>query len=320
MTAATAGDLFDGVFECAHCGLEATARVFASSSGVARGDDVAAEQHATEAAMGSANALAARTLQFVHCPECGQTDPTGRGYRVQASLGAIVLGAVGGLLFYVYAAMRAMTLEHRSSTGDRRWRVSRARFRGSAVLRMTDRIPRKTQPRSGLPHLTRVKPNGLLPVLLFALGGFLALGATGEIVIALDPALLPAEALEIPFMADHQTSWALRGWMLGSNLVNLACAVTLVRSARALRRAEARGWRLLRVATGALAGTALVGIAVCLPHLLPLPAGPIGEPSELMLVSVVAAGLGVATMSLVLFGVAHRAVRRQRASGGGTLG
>ena len=158
-----------------------------------------------------------------------------------------------------------------------------------------------------------MKINGLLAILVVALGGFLAVGATGEIAIAVDPALLPAEALEIPFIADHQTSLALRGWLLGSNLVNLGCAVTLVRSALALRRGETRGWRLLRVATGALAGIALIGIVICLPHLLPLPAGPSGEASEMMLVSVVAAGLGVATMSLVLFGLAHRAVRRQLA-------
>jgi hypothetical protein len=146
---------------------------------------------------------------------------------------------------------------------------------------------------------------------LFVLGGFLGLGATGEIVVALDPGLLPREATEIPFIAAHQTSWALRTWMLGSNAVNLVCAVTLVRSALAIRRRPARGWRQLRVATGTLGGIALVGVLVCLPYLLPLPAGPMGEPSRFMLVSVVGAGGGLATLCLVLFGFAHRAVRHQ---------
>lgn len=108
MTSATAGDLFDDVFECVGCSFEATARVFATSSGVARGVDVAAAHHASELAMEGANALAARTLQFVHCPACGQTDPTGRSYRVQVTLGAVLLGAVGGLLSYAYAAMQAV--------------------------------------------------------------------------------------------------------------------------------------------------------------------------------------------------------------------
>ena len=143
---------------------------------------------------------------------------------------------------------------------------------------------------------------------LLALGGFLGLGATGEIVIALDPGLLPPEATEIPFIAAHQTSWALRTWVLGSNAVNLVCAVTLVRSALAIRRGHARGWRQLRVASAALAGIALVGVLVCLPYLLPLPAGPIGGSSRFMLVSVVCAGGGLATLCLVLFRFARRSV------------
>jgi hypothetical protein len=146
---------------------------------------------------------------------------------------------------------------------------------------------------------------------LFALGGFLGLGSTGEIVIALDPGLLPPETTAIPFMAAHQSSWALRAWMLVSNATNLVCAVTLARAALAIRRGQARGWRQFRVATGTLAGIALVGVPVCLPYLLPLPAGPLGGPSRFMLVSVVAAGVGLATLCLVLFRFAHRAVGRQ---------
>jgi hypothetical protein len=154
-----------------------------------------------------------------------------------------------------------------------------------------------------------VRINRLLSMFLFALGGFLGLGATGEIVVALDPGLLPSEATQIPFMAAHQTSWALRTWMLGSNATNLICAVTLMRSALAIRRGHAGGWRQLRVATGTLGGIALVGVLVCLPFLLPLPTGPMSGPSRFMLVSVVGAGAGLATLCLVLFRFAHRAVR-----------
>jgi len=130
-------------------------------------------------------------------------------------------------------------------------------------------------------------------------------------VVALDPSLLPPEATEIPFMAAHQTSWALRTWVLGSNAANLISAVTLARSLLAIRRGHARGWRQLRAATGTLAGIALVGVLVCLPYLLPLPAGPMGEASRFMLASVVCAGAGLATLCLLLFRFAHRAVRRQ---------
>jgi hypothetical protein len=153
--------------------------------------------------------------------------------------------------------------------------------------------------------------NRLLSMFVFALAGFLGLGATGEIVAALDPGLLPPRATEIPLIAAHQTSSALRTWVLGSNAVNLICAVTLVRSALAIRRGRARGWRLLRVATGTLASVAVVGVLVCLPYLLPLPAGPMAGPSRFMLVSVVGASAGLATLCLVLFRLAHRAVRLQ---------
>ncbi|MBA2541062.1 MAG: hypothetical protein H0V17_15590 [Deltaproteobacteria bacterium] len=145
---------------------------------------------------------------------------------------------------------------------------------------------------------------------LFGLGGFLGLGATGEIVLALNPGLLPHEATEIPFMAAHQTSWVLRTWVLGSNVANLVCAVMLVRSAIAIRRGQARGWRLLRLATGTLGIVALVGVLVCLPYLLPLPIGPAGEASRFMLVSVVCAAAGLATLCLVLFRFAQRAAHR----------
>ena len=147
---------------------------------------------------------------------------------------------------------------------------------------------------------------------LFVLGGFLCLGATGEIVVALDPGLLPREATEIPFMAAHQSSWVLRAWMLASNATNLIAAVTLARSALAIRRGQVRGFRMLVVATGTLGCIALAGIFVCLPFLLPLPTGPMAESSRFMLVSVVSAGAGLAMVCLLLFRYARRTVRRAR--------
>ncbi|CAN5901962.1 hypothetical protein BH11MYX3_BH11MYX3_01790 [soil metagenome] len=148
----------------------------------------------------------------------------------------------------------------------------------------------------------------LISMFLFALGGMLGLGATAEIVLALDPGLLPVEATKIPFMAAHQTSWALRSWVLGSNVANLICAVTLMRAAVEIRRGHARGWRQLRAATGTLGIIAVVGVLVCLPYLLPLPVGPTSDASRFMLVSVVSAGGGLATLCLVLFRFARRAV------------
>jgi hypothetical protein len=155
----------------------------------------------------------------------------------------------------------------------------------------------------------------LFPLFLFALGGLLGLGATGEIVLALAPGLLPPEATAVPFMAAHQTSWLLRAWVLGSNVANLLCAVTMLRSAIAIRRGQARGWRQLRVATATLGGIALAGVLVCLPYLLPLPVGPRAEDARLMLVVVVSAGGGLATMCLLLSRFAHRAANRPAVRG-----
>lgn len=123
-----------------------------------------------------------------------------------------------------------------------------------------------------------MKTSRPLRLFLFALGGFLAAGAMAEIVLALDPGLLPPEATEIPFMRAHQTSRVLRTWVLGSNVANLVCAVTLLRAATALGRDQARGWRQLRVASGTLAAVAVVGVLVCLPYLLPLPPDPRARP------------------------------------------
>ena len=111
-------------------------------------------------------------------------------------------------------------------------------------------------------------------------------------------------------MAAHQTSCALRTWVLASNIVNLVCAITLVRSALAIRRRHPRGWSQLRIATGTLAGIALTGILVCLPYLLPLPAGRMRDPSQFMLASVVGGGAALATLCLVLFRFARvRSIR-----------
>ncbi len=78
-------------------------------------------------------------------------------------------------------------------------------------------------------------------------------------------------------------------------------AITLIRSALAIRRGQPRGWRQLRVATGTLATIAVIGIFVCLPDLLPLPAGPMNGPSQFMLASIVGAGVGLATLCVGLF-------------------
>jgi transcription elongation factor Elf1 len=105
-TVAKVAQSFDGTFECQHCGHEAGATVFAKSSGAARGVGADAERIAVENAENDANALASRTLQFVRCPKCGRTDPSGRSYRVQATVGSIVIGLVGAGLMYLYAKIR----------------------------------------------------------------------------------------------------------------------------------------------------------------------------------------------------------------------
>jgi hypothetical protein len=105
-TIAKVAQSFDGTFECRHCGYESVATVFARSSGAARGVGRDAEQPALETAENDANALASRTLQFVRCPKCRRTDPTGRSYRVQATIGSIVLGLISAGLMYLYAKMQ----------------------------------------------------------------------------------------------------------------------------------------------------------------------------------------------------------------------
>ncbi|CAN5553837.1 hypothetical protein BH11MYX1_BH11MYX1_51490 [soil metagenome] len=183
----------------------------------------------------------------------------------------------------------------------------------SGAVRQEPRRTRHGGRNDGSPD--RISPgmraNSLLRLGLLGLGGVLGVGAIGEIVLALDPGLLPAEATVIPFMAAHQTSWALRTWVFGSNVVNLICAVTLVRATIAIGRGQARGWRQLRVATGAVGIVALAGVLVCLPYLLPLPVGAAGEGSTFMLVSVVSAGIGLATLSLLLARFAQRTANQQ---------
>ena len=105
-TVARVAESFDGTFECRHCEYEVGATVFAKSSGTARGIDEAAQRTAFENAETDANALAARTLQFVPCPKCGKTDPTGHSYRVQVTIGSLVLGALGAGAIWLYMGLR----------------------------------------------------------------------------------------------------------------------------------------------------------------------------------------------------------------------
>jgi len=116
-TVAKVAQSFDGTFECRHCEYEATATVFAKSSGAARGIGAEAERAALETAEHDANALASRTLQFVKCPRCGKTDPSGRSYRAQATVGAIFLGIISAGLIYVYFNMRAEDREDAAMMG-----------------------------------------------------------------------------------------------------------------------------------------------------------------------------------------------------------
>src|SRR4051794_2605583 len=104
----------------------------------------------------------------------------------------------------------------------------------------------------------------LLAIALLSFGALLACGSVGEIVLAAHPALLPPEALAIPFMAAHRTSSVLRGWMIASNVVNFGCAVTFLWCAPILWRRQARAWPRLRVAATLLGLVALAGIPVCL--------------------------------------------------------
>jgi hypothetical protein len=106
-TIAKVGQSFEGTFECRHCELEVTATVFARASGAARGIGADAEAIAYENAEMEANALASRTLQFVRCPRCGKRDPSGPSYRIQATIGAVVLGAITAGLCYLVVAMRS---------------------------------------------------------------------------------------------------------------------------------------------------------------------------------------------------------------------
>jgi hypothetical protein len=105
-TVARVGQSFDGFFECRHCELEAYATVYATAAGVARGVGEDADRLALANAESDANALASRTLQFVRCPRCGKKDPSGPSYRAQATVGAIVLGALAAGGSWLFVAMR----------------------------------------------------------------------------------------------------------------------------------------------------------------------------------------------------------------------
>jgi len=155
-----------------------------------------------------------------------------------------------------------------------------------------------------------------LTIAVLGFAAVLGLGASGEMVLALDPRLFPPEATAIPFIAAHQTSWALRSWMLGSNLLNLSCAVTFASAALAIRRGQAHGWRRLRLAAAVLGSIALVGVPVCLGYLLPLPSGPAESESRFLLFSVVAASLGLATICAFLLRHATNALIRSPQAGG----
>jgi len=105
-TIAKVAESFEGTFECRHCDYEVGATVFAKSSGAARGVGEDAQRVAYENAETDANALAARTLQFVPCPKCGKLDPTGHSYRAQVTVGSLILGAIGAGGIYLYIGMR----------------------------------------------------------------------------------------------------------------------------------------------------------------------------------------------------------------------
>src|SRR5260221_4156613 len=98
---------FEGTFECRHGELEVPATVFAKSSGAARGVGDDARALAVENAEMDANAYAARTLQFVKCPRCGKKDPTGPSYRIQATIGAAVVGTLFAGLCWLLIAMKS---------------------------------------------------------------------------------------------------------------------------------------------------------------------------------------------------------------------
>jgi hypothetical protein len=144
----------------------------------------------------------------------------------------------------------------------------------------------------------------LLPFVLLGLGGMLTMGSLMEITVAIHPALLPSEAIAIPFMALHRTSSVLRAWILAANAVNLFCALTFLRTGAALWRARAKGrdWGRLRAAATVLATIAILGVPVCLAFLLPLPAGPhaIVAASRGLLLSIVAGAAGLTAVSLFL--------------------
>jgi hypothetical protein len=153
----------------------------------------------------------------------------------------------------------------------------------------------------------------VLAITLMGFGAMLVCGSIGEIVLAAHPALLPSEALAIPFIAAHRDSTALRAWMIASNVINLGCAATFVACAPAVWRRRARAWPPLRHAATTLALVALAGIPVCLHYLLPLDAGPARAGSIVMLASVLGAAAGLATVCFVLVTVAVRAQRRAAA-------
>jgi hypothetical protein len=115
---------------------------------------------------------------------------------------------------------------------------------------------------------------------LTAFGILIAIGAAGEIAIAIDPDLVPSSVDELPFIAAHGSSLALRAWIFSSNVVNLLCALTIVRGHDRTH---------VRLAAQVLRAIAGLGVIVCVPLLLPLTAA-----GEAMLASVTLAALAVA--------------------------
>src|SRR5688572_19138933 len=113
-------------------------------------------------------------------------------------------------------------------------------------------------------------------LLVAFLGVMLGMGALGEIAFAPYPHWMPADLLAIPFFPAHRDSWALRGWMIASNLVNFTVAAAFVAGRR------------VRAAALALATVALISIPICLGYEMP----------PLMKLCVVAAPLGLAMTSL----------------------
>lgn len=107
-------EVFSGHFECRHCELDVPATVGA----VGWGEDTGAPPEAGVTAVEDASGVASRTLQFVKCPRCGKLDPGGRSYRVQVTVGSLLIAALAvGVTFALVAAKRRNPLDRDETWG-----------------------------------------------------------------------------------------------------------------------------------------------------------------------------------------------------------